>query len=137
MAVIAGMFIALGVSGDVYQRIVSVHGRPVAIGRSLRTVNDGLVAARQPLATGAVRAAMSGRVLVPDNDPARIAVNGRSASTMTPVQPGDEVWVTNGVDTTEPVVERQVIGSLPRLPAVETTLWRPDDDRSNAFASVS
>jgi peptidoglycan-N-acetylglucosamine deacetylase len=123
-AVIAGAFIALNVSGDVYQRVVSVQGRSVAIGRSLRTVSDVLAAARQPLATGAVRAAVSGRVLVPDNDPARIAVNGRSASTATLLRPGDDVWVTNGVDTREPVAERQVIGSLPPLPAVETTLWR-------------
>ncbi len=129
MAVVAATFLALNVSADGYQRFVSVQGRPLGIGRSLRTVGDVLAAAHQPLPSGAVRAAVSGRVLIADADPARIAVNGRPASTLTPVRPGDHVWVTKGVDTPEPVVERRVVGPPPQLPAVQTSVWRPGKPR--------
>ena len=129
MAVVAATFLALNFSADGYQRFLTVQGRPLAIVRPLRTVGEALAAAQQPPYSGAVRAVVSGRVLIADADPARIAVNGRRASTLTPVRPGDQVWVTNGVDTSEPVVERRVVGPPPQLPAIETRLWRPGKPR--------
>ena len=119
------MVVSFNVSGDVYQRFVKVQGRSVVIGRSARTVGDALAIARRTPRSGALRAAVSGRVLVPDTDPARITLNGRPASTTAEVRPQDHVWVTDGVDTTEPLVERRVAGSPPPFPAVETHLWRP------------
>jgi len=122
--VVAATLITLNVPGGVSRPSVRVQGRSVALESSSPTVGDVLRAAHQRPSSGAVRAVMSGRVLRPGANPARIAVNGRPASTRTLLHPGDDVRVTNGVDTTEPLVERPVTGPPPPLPAVESGLWR-------------
>ena len=125
VTVVAGMFTSFNVSADAYQRVmVEVQGRPVLVAESAETVAGALAAARRPLRAGAVRAAASGRVLVPGADPPRITVNGQPASLFTRVRSEDQVWVTDGVDSLEPVVERQETGPTPSFPVVETTLWR-------------
>ncbi len=130
LALLCGMFAWFSVSADASERIVvRVEGRSFVLGESSRTVDAALALARRPLRAGSLRSAVTGRVLVPDVDPARVTVNGLLASTSARLRTDDEVGVTDGMDATEPVVERRVTLPPPPLPEVEEGLWRPGRPR--------
>jgi peptidoglycan/xylan/chitin deacetylase (PgdA/CDA1 family) len=130
VVVLSAVFAWFSVSADASERIVvEVEGRSLVVDESLQTVGAALAEAGRPLRAGALRSAVTGRVLVPDVDPPRITINGRPATTATRLRTGDEVWVTDGVDATEGVVERQVTLAPPPLPEVEEGLWRPGRPR--------
>lgn len=108
---------------------VEVGGRPVPIVGPSPTAGDAIASANVTLTPGALRAAVSGRVLVPDANPAVITVNGHPVGLDTPVHRNDRVEVTPGTDSVEPVDERRVVGTAPGLPRVETSLWNPGRPR--------
>jgi len=104
---------------------VDVDGHSVTLAKSSPTVADALAAAKVVAKAGAVRAAVSGRPVEPDANPAKITVNGQPAALDTRLRRDDKVQVTPGADTVEPVDEREAPGPIPGLPDVERELWHP------------
>jgi len=113
---------------------VDVDGHSVTLNKSSPDVADALAAAHVEAKAGVVRAAVTGRELVPDANPARITVNGQAATLETLLRRNDKVQVTAGADTVEPVEQRQAPGAIPGLPDVERELWQPG--RSSASRQV-
>ncbi|MDQ6797873.1 MAG: polysaccharide deacetylase family protein [Actinomycetota bacterium] len=104
---------------------VDVDGHSVTLAKSSPTVADALAAAKVVAKAGSVRAAVSGREVVPGANPAKITVNGQVAALETRLRRDDKVQLTPGADTVEPVDARETPGPVPGLPDVERELWQP------------
>ncbi|MGI9023637.1 MAG: polysaccharide deacetylase family protein [Acidimicrobiales bacterium] len=102
---------------------VEIDGRSVPLEGKAPTVADAIAEADVPMPPGAIRAAVSGRVLVAEAHPATVTVNGTPATLDTRVRRNDKVAVVPGADTVEPVDERRVEGTPPGLPDVERSLY--------------
>ncbi len=102
---------------------VDVGGRAIPLSMPVPTVADALAAANVPVMPGALRAVVSGRVLVADATPATFTVNDRPAALETPLRRNDRVAMIPGTDTVEPVEERRVQGVPSGLPEVERALY--------------
>jgi len=104
---------------------VDVDGHSVKLTKSSPTVADALVAANVEAKAGTVRAAVSGRAVVPGANPPKITVNSQPATLDTRLRRNDKVQVIQGVDSVEAVDEHQTPGPIPGLPDVERELWQP------------
>lgn len=128
---LAALAVALGLAATVVLVVkaeravaVEVDGRSITLAQPSPTVRDALAAAHILATTGMVRAVVSGRAITTGAGAAPITVNGEPASLATRVRRDDRVEAPPGPDTVEPVDEREVGGTFPGLPAVETGLWR-------------
>src|SRR5918997_4457343 len=103
LAVVAlGVLVSLNLSAPANTAMaVEVAGKPVPIVGPSPTAGDAIASANLPLSAGALRAVVSGRVLVPDANPATVMVNDRPASLETPLHRNDRVEVIAGADTVE------------------------------------
>jgi peptidoglycan/xylan/chitin deacetylase (PgdA/CDA1 family) len=129
LAATAAVFLALSVPAHAEPSVVDLGGAPAPLGTDSWTLRDLLAAVNRVPRPGAMRAAVSGRVLVHDADAPHLTVNGLPASFSTRLRPHDKVQASDGVDSVESVEERVLTGPVPGLPALETTLWRPGRQR--------
>jgi peptidoglycan/xylan/chitin deacetylase (PgdA/CDA1 family) len=104
---------------------VTVNGVRVVLPPRLATTEQALTHAGIAPRPGVLRSAVSGTVLDPAHDPAVVLVDGSPAAMYARLPRGSEIVTTDGVDTVESTLTREIVVPYPNQDKVATGRFLP------------